>query len=781
MTNRLMRLSSALLACAAVAAALPAAAQAQAVAARGFDLPAEPLGRALASFTRASGVIVVADAALLRGRTSGAVRGTMAPREALDTLLRGTGLRARHDGQSGYVLERDTARPAADAVSEDEQPILVYGRLTRDTTRTIPQSIAVIDKGLIEASGSETVGDVLRFVPGASRDGSTLDAFGDTFLIRGFYANQTVNGIAAITLRQARDTVGIERVEVLKGPASVLYGQLQPGAVVNIVTKQPQREWKGSAGISYGRYDDWRGTIDLTGPLAADGAVRFRLAGAYDDADSFIDYWHRRHIFVAPTLAFDMGEATTVTIETLYTRNRLEGFFNGVPAEGTVLPNPNGPLRRSLGLTDPTFRPSIRENSDISARVEHAFSDNIRWRTALSWTHEKTDEEGVFGLLGWDDATQRTLSRAVLSSFSKGDIWTAHTDLAMSFDTGPIAHELVVGGDYTWFDRTNISALELADSLDVYAPVYQLTTRPATVPVPSFGSITDESSRTGGLFAQDRITLLDQVKFVAGVRWSDYKQRTTASRGGGAPGTDRQKQTAWTSQFGLLYTPTPTVSLFANRTTSFLPVQGSTASGAPLKPETGTQYEVGAKAALLDGRLSLDGALFHLKRGDVAVSDRVNPSALIAIGAQVAKGFELSATARPIDGLTLHAGYAYTRAKTTDDTNVALIGARIRNIPKHGLVLRGDYEVRSGALAGLSLGGSTTYTGKRAGDIDDSFELPGYWRTDVQAGFKLTEAVKLGASVENLFDKRYYSHGFSFFEVWPGAPRTWRVNVTTQF
>lgn len=688
---------------------------------------------------------------------------------------------------SSALLATGQARAdtVADGAGMDSQvaadDIIVFGRVAHDTTLTIPQSVDVLDSDLIETSGSETVGDALRFVPGASRDGSTLDAFGDTYLIRGFQANQTVNGISANTLRQARDSIAIERIEVLKGPASVLYGQLQPGAVVNIVTKQPQRDWAGAASLSYGRYDDWRGTVDLTGPLAAEGDVRFRLTGAYDDADSFVDFWHRKHLFVAPTFALDLSDATTVTIESFYTRNKLAGFVNGLPAEGTVLANPNGPLPRSLGLADPTFAPSIRENTDISARLEHRFSDRASWRTAVSWTHEKTDEEGVFGLLGWEDDAKRNLMRAVLTSVSKGDTWTAHSDLALDFETGPIAHELVVGGDYTWFDRYNLSEVGLAASLDVYDPDYDLTARPATFPLPSFGSETDESTRTAGLFAQDRIALTEQIKLVAGVRWSHYRQRTESIQGTGSLHVNRQTQTAWTSQFGLLYTPVENVALFANRTTSFLPVQGVTSDGSPLEPETGTQYEVGAKASLFGGRLALNAALFHLKRGDVAVSDRDDPSALIAIGAQAAKGFELSASARPVDGLTLYAGYAYTDAKTTEDTDAALVGKRIRNVPRHSLVLRSDYEVRTGPLQGLTLGGSATYTGDRSGDLEDSFELPGYWRFDAQIGYALTDHVQLGAIVENLTDERYYTHAFSLFEVWPGAPRTWRVSLSTRF
>ena len=676
------------------------------------------------------------------------------------------------------------AQSAAPSIPATQDPaaaeILVYGRIAKDTALSIPQSVEVLDRGLIEFSNSETLGDVLRFVPGASRDGSALDAFGDSYLIRGFAANQTVNGINSSALRQARDTVGIARVEVLKGPASVLYGQLQPGAVVNIVTKQPERFWAGEASLSYGRYRDLRGTVDFTGPIVEGGQARFRFTGAYDNADSFVDFWRRKHLFVAPSIAFDLGDATTVTVESFYTRNRLEGFVNGLPAEGTVLPNPNGRLPHSLGIADPSFEPSIRENYDISARIEHRFSERVKWRAALSWTREKTNEEGVFGLLGWDEQF-RTLTRAVLTSVSHGDTWSAHSDLALVVDTGPFVHELVAGGDYTRFERDNISQVGLASSLDVYDPVYSLTVRPQTSLLPGLGSASEDSSRTAGLFVQDRIKLTERVHVVAGARWSHYRQRSEVRQGSGGINLNRQSRTSWTSQLGLLYKAADRVALFANRTTSFLPVEGVTATGSSLEPETGTQYEVGAKAALLAGRLELTAALFHLERGDVAVSDRTNPSARITIGAQVAKGAELSASARPVPGVTLYAGYAYTKAKTTEDTDTTLIGKRIRNIPRHSLVLRSDYEILAGPLNGFSLGGSATYTGARSGDLQDSFELPAYWRVDARLGYAVTDNVRLALSVENLTDKRYYTHAFSLFEVWPGMPRTWRASLTTRF
>lgn len=666
---------------------------------------------------------------------------------------------------------------ATDAVTLDQ--IFVYGRVTADTTFEIPQTVDVIDRTMIEETGSETVGDALRFVPGASRDGSTLDAFGDSYLIRGFAANQTVNGMTANPLRQARDSISIERIEVLKGPASVLYGQLQPGAVVNIVTKQPERIWGFEGALKYGRFDDQRATFDLTGPLAAGGAVRFRLTGAFDDSGSFVDFWNREHQFIAPTVAVDLGERTTLTLEAFHTRNRIEGFFNGLPAEGTVLPNANGPLHRSLTLTDPTFDPSVRTNTDVTARLEHQFSEKVRYRAAISWTREKNDEESVFGVLGWEEF-QRTLTRAVLDAHNHGEAWSAHNDLAWQTSTGAVTHELVVGGDYSRFHRHNVNDIGLTSSLDLYAPVYRFDRKPEIFPIPSFSSTSDESVHNLGLFAQDRIGLTEHLRVVAGVRWSTYRQDTASVSGEGDRGSFRQKQNAWTSQLGLLYTPREDVALFANRTTSFLPVSGLTASGAPLDPETGVQYEIGAKASFWSGRLVATGSLFRLERQDVAVSDRDNPSALAAIGEQRAEGVDVSARL-VMNGWAVQTGYAYTRAKTTEDTNTALVGMPIRNVPRHSFALHAGYHFDEGALGGLRIGGSSTYVGTRSGDIEGSFELPSYWRTDLYMDYEVTRRLTVGLRVDNVADKRGYTHAFSLFEVWPDAPRTTSFTVSYRY
>lgn len=440
-----------------------------------------------------------------------------------------------------------------------------------------------------------------------------------------------------------------------------------------------------------------------------------------------------------------------------------------------MLPNPNGRLPRRFNITDPGLGPLIRENYDVTARLVHDFSDKVSLRVTGGWTHEDSNEQGVYGVLGFE-VPDRVLTRAALVSRGNGNGYRASADLSFELDTGPLAHELVVGSDAIWYQRDYLDRIGLIDSLDLYAPVFD-TTPPNIDFIPSFSNAGRERSRTYSLFAQDRISLGDHWKLIGGLRWSHYKQRNRILFLDDTLVSNRQTQKSWTSQVGLLWMPTQRISVFLNRTNSFLPVQGSTATGASLKPETGTQYELGAKAELLDGKMSITAAIFHLKRGNVAVSDRVNPAALVPIGAQVAKGFEISTTLRLADGWRAYAAYAYTKAKTTEDTNATLVGAPIRNVPKHTFAMQTDYNFKTGALEGLTVGAALNHVGRRTGDNQGSFDLPAYWQTDARLDYALTDNITLGARIDNLFNERIYSHSYSEFEVFPGAPRRWTISA----
>lgn len=701
----------------------------------------------------------------------------MKHRSLLLTWLAGSGAAAA----LGSPLAIAAETPAG-AQSELLQEIVVYGRARDETTLDVPQSVDVFNSEILEAIGSDRVGDALRFVPGASSDGSKLDAFGDNYLIRGFGADQTVNGIGVNQLNHSRDAVSVERIEVLKGPASVLYGQLQPGAVVNVVTKQPERSFGAQLGLEAGRYDFYRGTLDVTGPLSSSGGARFRLTAAFEDSDAFVDFWSKEHVFVSPVFAFDAGENTTVTLEALYSKDDWSAFFNGLPAEGTVLANPNGPLPKNRGIADPTWDGTVRENTDVNIRLEHVFNDTAAYRGSVSWTSGQEDYEEIFGVLGWDEdetasfeQNRRSLLRALLTTDSDADTYFTHHDVSVAFSTGRFEHELVVGADWRKTDDSSQNAAALVPSLDLYAPVYELSAKPPIL-FELFDDRSEQTVESYGAFLQDRIALTEKLRFIGAVRYSEADQTLHYTPVGESTETTDQTTDKWTSQLGLLYSVSDRMSVFASRTTSFLPVLGTVFGGRPLDPETGTQYEVGWKAAF--DRWSLTVAAFDVTRADVSVADRENPGFNISIGEQTARGVELSVDARITDAWRLYAGYAYTDTEVTEDTE-GTKGNALRNVPKNTFALITQYDLES-VLPGISLGANLNFVDQRPGDIQNSFELPSHWQLDLSAAYRYSDHLSIRLQLDNATDEDVYTAAWSVAEVWPGAPRTWRVSVSTR-
>lgn len=665
----------------------------------------------------------------------------------------------------------------AQAQTADEiEGVVVYGRMEGESTREVPQTVDVLGRQLLEAVRAESIGDVLRLVPGASRDGSDLDAFGDSYLMRGFSTTQTVNGIGVSFLNQPRDAVNVERIEVLKGPASVLYGQASPGAIVNVVTKQPKDVFSAQAVAEIGSYEAARATADVTGPLAP--GVRGRITAAYDRRDSFLEVWDRNHRFVSPVLAIDLSPRTTLTLEGFYSRTHWGAFFNGVPAEGTVQANPNGPLPRKRQYTDPAFDGVTRSASDFTARIEHAFSDTLAWRGAASWSQNRNKGEEIFGLLGWEDSDQRLLLRALMDARSRQTSRALTNDLSARFSTGRIEHSLLVGADYRRSDLDLTRTIGLIESLDLYAPTFQTSAKPPIiVPLDDLSDITDRRTEAYGVFFQDRLTLTDRLRLVAGARYSKIDERVTVRAASGSSSAFEQSPSKWTTQLGVVYAPARQLSLFANRTTSFVPTEGTAVGGAPLKPETGVQYEAGAKADLWDKRVSMTAAVFQLTRANVSVGDVANPSFQISIGEQRVRGLELSAQATPTAKLRLYAAYALTDSETTEDTNTALVGKRLRNVPRHTLAFDGSYQVTQR----LTVGGTINHVGERSGDLEETFQLPAYWRADLRTTYQATQRLKLVAAVQNVFAEDIYSHAFSLYEVFPAAPRTFKLSLEASF
>lgn len=651
------------------------------------------------------------------------------------------------------------------------EEINVYGRIPDDSVKEIPQGVAVFNRDVMDISPVITVGDIVRFVPTATRDGSTLNAFGDDYLIRGFGVSQAVNGLGFNRVAHARDSANVERVEILKGPAAVLYGQMEPGAVVNVVTKQAQDEFSAEAGVELGRYDDQRYTLDVTGPFS--DRVRGRLNMAYRNADTFIDFWNLEHFFVAPNLAVDISPTTHLVFEGAYSSNSWSSFQNGRPASGAFLPNPNGryansfnPDEKGLGFTD-------RDSATANLRLTQAVNESLDARFSYTYTRNEADFRETF-VTGLEDDF-RTIQRFMF--IGKDAYENDHNlllDLTGEATTGALRHQFIAGFNYREFDASRPARFVPITSLDMFDPVYGTVSEADVSPaLPDF----KQDFKSVEAFIQDRISFSGRAHLLLGLRYTDAAQDTKFVAVDGSVSPDELDETNWTTQVGLLYDVTDSLSLYANRSESFVPQFGTSSGGRPFDAEESTQYEIGTRYYLGDNGVRIDAAVFTITKENLATSDPANPGFEAAIGEVESKGFELSMSGYLLPNWYLGLTYGYLETEVKRDFD-GLQGKEIRNTPENTASLQTRYDITSGLLKGLGIGGSVEYVDQRYGDSDNTFNLPSHTRVDLGLYYAVNDNIQVDYLINNATDEDIYNEGFNILRVVEEPGRTYLARFT---
>lgn len=708
-----------------------------------FDIPASALDKALEQFARTAGANLNYNPEQLKGKQAPALTGSYDSSEALNTLLDGTGLMAIPNA-SGYDVK------LANTDFHVLNTINVFGRQNDDTVVNIPQTITVYGEEAISLTSADSVGDMLDLVSGASRSGSSLDMFADDYLIRGFDAEQSANGLGFRQADHPTDLANVERIEVLKGPSSVLYGQMEPGGTVNVVTKQPLNDYQGEASMEYGSYDKRRATLDVTGPIS--DSVRARLNLAYQEGDSSVDSLDYRRVFVAPNVTMDLTETTNLTIEGSYSANDWTAIQGGTPIQGAIEPNPNGSYAKSF---NPGWKDSFteRDSKDINVRLTQAITDKIDARASYSYTRNDANwvEYVPFGL-SEDDF--RTLDRII---FAGKDTYKKDHELILDLSgelaTGALTHKFIVGLNYRDSKVSRPNQLYSTDSIDLYNPQYtaaNLSTdnlfRDRTL---------HQDDKAISAFAQDRITI-DDIHLLAGFRYTDSEQsQVTINHLSGSSETDSLSQTDWSTQLGIIYDLTETTSLYANRSESFVPQQGTTSGKKPLEAEESTQYEAGLRFDL--GELRINFAGFIIKKENIAIEDPLDDNFEVAQGSAQSKGVELSIGGHVTPDWYFNAAYGYTDTEILDSDDAELEGNRFANIPLHTVSLQSRYHIN--AVPGLSVGGTVRYSGNRFGDDSNSFELPSYTRLDLTANYAISDDLQANLMIDNVLDEEIFSPG----------------------
>jgi iron complex outermembrane receptor protein len=651
-------------------------------------------------------------------------------------------------GTSGLVLSLSTPSATAQTPSpenpapqpEEDIEIVVTGQQDDDyfvpnsstATRTdtpildTPASIQVIPKQVLEDQQVIRLEEALRNATGVAT--STNEGLGANIEIRGFTGapllvdgfRQYEDGVQALP-----ETANLERIEVLRGPASILYGEIQPGGVVNLVTKRPLSEPFYAAELQVGSRTLVRPRIDFSGPLTADGNLLYRLNALVSTQEPFRDHnTNFRQVLVAPSLTWKISDRTDLTLNLDYSYNEQPSDYGRVASGDRVLRTPRDFI---TGEPDDNTETSIL---NVGYEFEHRFSDN--WKLRNAFRYISTNRFLEFTFPSSFDPTTGIITRNFGGGDFKTDSYSLQTYGIGKFATGPVQHELLFGVDLNHTRRTEFGSLDFDNPLllDISNPVYGATSRPNFRNVPPFVDQQVTQNRLG-IYLQDRIDLLDNLSLLAGVRYDTVNQTTRSNPTAFDPNSSEVEQNddALTPRVGILYQPIPNLSLFASYSESFTPNVGTDFDGNVLEPERGRGWEVGIKAELIDGKLLATLTYFDITKQNVATTDPVNPFFSIATAKQRSRGVEFDLSGQILPGWNIIASYAYIDAKVTED-NAIPIGNRLAGIPEHSASLWTTYQIQNGDLQGLGFGIGFNFVGERQGDLDNTFSLDSYFLTN---------------------------------------------------
>ena len=702
------------------------------------------------------------------------------------------------------------------AVQEPNDPFNESYTVTNSSTATktdtpimeTPVSIRVVPKAVMSDQKTTTIKDALENVSSV-RPQSSL-GLSNGFIIRGFrngrvYRNGLVANGVGIGEGAQYDSANLERLEVLKGPAAVLFGRIEPGGLINLVTKKPRDESYYSVEQRFGSYNFYRTEWDATDAITDDKSLSYRFSGSYQNNKSFRDFNFNDRVLVNPSLTWRPSDATEMSLEVEAIDEDYQ-VDRGLFAIG----NRPAPIPISRSFIDPNDPVDTNSKVNLGFNLTHAFNEDwtLRNRFLASFVHDNNisvKPANAFTVQQFLDpsAGNRTYLRNIFSQISDSETYTTNLDLTGNLELWGTKHQTLVGFDYlrstgTYLTRGNFQAPVSGLEIDIFNPVYGIdpsfyATALAT-PFPAGANHSFFRDEWYGVYFQDHITLWDKLHILGGGRydWATTGRGRGDSSSAAEAALPARKDEGFSPRVGILYQPWAWASVYGNWTTSFGANNGVTDSGGTIDPEIGEQFEAGLKTEFFDQRLTTTLAYYHLTKENLLTRDfnSSDPFAMAAIGEARSQGIELDVTGQITDEFSIIGNYAFTDARITKDFS-GLQGNRLNNVPEHSGSLWLKYDIHHyQPLNGLSFGLGVFAAGQRQGDNDNTFVLPGYARLDAFTSY----AYQLRGSrliaqfnIRNLLDKTYYESTDPFQNapprvgIYPGAPLTAMGSIRLEF
>ncbi|WP_175650059.1 TonB-dependent siderophore receptor [Pseudomonas sp. Marseille-P9899] len=680
-------------------------------------------------------------------------------------------------------VQLDAVNINADAADYERADGPVQGyKATRSASATrtdtalheTPQSISVVPRDVLEDTASTRLQDALDYAGGVGRANNFGGQGLTTVTVRGFTTGEYYrNGFPMNRgYPNAPDANSVERLEVIRGPATSLYGRGDPGGTFNVVSKQPLPETRVTLGSQFDDQGMHRATLDATGPLNQDGSLAYRLNILGEGGDSFRDDVESERYEVAPVLSWQVNDATKIIFEGDFMRNN-HPLDRGLTRYTTQ----TGSASRDTNIWEKGSDNLLHNDNDMAQlRFEHALNDNWTLGGGFQWLDGTLQGNAVEA--NGAPADGRTLQRNF--NWRKLD-WTDRDyqlNLTGHFDTGGFAHTLLTGVEYEDYDYQSIILRSATAAgtypIDIYNPVLGQP-RPALTRTTTHDQ---ENLKTWAYFLQDQVALTERLKALAGVRIERFEHHYDNY----LPGTKgwEAAENAVTPRFGLIYDLTDSLAVYANTARSFKPNSGASLQGDGFEPEKGKSYELGMKWEALDRQLSVDGAIYHIVKENVLTRDPTDPNYSIAAGEVRSRGLDLNIAGNLTPEWRVIGGYAYVDAEVTKDNRLPT-GTRLANIPRNSFSLLNTYEFQDGVAKGLGLGVGVKYVGDRNGQTEAvTYTMERYSVVDLLSFYKVNEHVRLNLDVKNVFNKGYDEGAFNTY-AYPGAPRTVQAGVAYTF
>ncbi|WP_297797248.1 TonB-dependent siderophore receptor [uncultured Marinobacter sp.] len=685
--------------------------------------------------------------------------------------------------QETDVEELDAIEVSADASNSGTTPIdgyaadtTVTGTKTATAITETPQSITTVTADEIKDQNAANLGEVLRYTAGARGETFGFEPRTTFLRIRGF--DVATSGIFRDGLKLSNpnfaagyslEPYGAERIDVLKGPSSILYGQAGPGGLVNYVSKRPTFDTRREVRVEAGTNELVQGQFDISGAVNDSDTLALRLVGLVRDSETQVDFVDDDRKYLAPSLTWQPTDATRFTVLAHWQYDDTQPSQR-YPLQGTLEPNPNGKIPDNRFTGEPGFDNYERRENALGYEFEHIINDQVTVRQNVRNYRNDVDDQTIYTTSLLPD--QRTITRARFDSFGRIDGLNVDNQVEIGFNTGAADHTVLVGLDHQDIDVSSRQFFGAASNLDIFEPQYGA----AVADAPIFKDDEGELKQTG-VYLQDQIRW-DRWTLSLGGRYDNARSETLSNLSGTTASRDDEE---FSGRAGVTYRFDNGLSPYISYMESFLPTTGTDANGQPFAPETAHQYEVGVKYQPTS-RTLVTLAYFDLTREDYLTT---NPTSFLSEqkGEARSRGVELEARGQLAMGLELIASYAYTDAEITEASNPVEEGEPLEYTPEHEASLWSKYAFSGGPLHGLSLGAGVRYTGDSNGALfngpNSQLEVPSVTLVDASITYDIGE-VALGLHAQNLLDKDYVGTAFDSSATY-GLRREVTGSVTYRF